>query len=425
MPFIETNNRRIIFIHIPKTGGTSVEYWLSRYGDLRLRSNGRPSGLKTTAQHLTWSDVTEMFGDNYFDYAFTIVRNPYARIESAYKMRSILGDSDRFPLVPEFSIWLRTHLERWRADPWHLDNHLRPQWLFVGNNVHSFKLEDGLSAALEAVAASNGLEMSGALPHAMASGSFKGDLNWDDAQIDMVRDAYGRDFERYGYDPDIVPVSNVTRPADLAGDTAEARLQRIGHRAFVSGSDPEAWYALGRLQFHFLVARGLRPHHSFLDVACGSLRLGQFLIPYLDRGKYQGLESTPGLVERGLGQEISPDLVTQKAPKFSFNSKFLMNDLNPFDIAIAHSLFTNLSRDDIRICFSSLSKVSKRGSKFYFTYFAGSSATNAVNSDPNSSFYYSISELASFSDPSKWRISKIGHWGHPQDQQMAVATACK
>jgi len=52
-----------------------------------------------------------------------------------------------------------------------------------------------------------------------------------------------------------------------------------GYRAEVGGK----WETVGELQFKFMKERGLKNHHVFLDIACGSFRGGRFFIPYLDK----------------------------------------------------------------------------------------------------------------------------------------------
>lgn len=45
----------------------------------------------------------------------------------------------------------------------------------------------------------------------------------------------------------------------------------LGHREYVGGM----WDEIGKLQFNFLLSRGLRPEHVFLDIACGPLGGGE------------------------------------------------------------------------------------------------------------------------------------------------------
>lgn len=48
------------------------------------------------------------------------------------------------------------------------------------------------------------------------------------------------------------------------------------------------WEEYGDIQRDFLIARGLKPHHWFLDFGCGTGRLARKLVPYLDPGNYFG-----------------------------------------------------------------------------------------------------------------------------------------
>lgn len=95
----------------------------------------------------------------------------------------------------------------------------------------------------------------------------------------------------------------------LEGKTS---IAAVGHHAYVGGR----WDEIGRLQFDFLVGRGLQPDHVLLDIACGSLRGGVQFIPYLDRGHYLGLEREQALVDKGLSRELGADLQDEKAPEF-------------------------------------------------------------------------------------------------------------
>lgn len=64
-------------------------------------------------------------------------------------------------------------------------------------------------------------------------------------------------------------------------------------------SDPQQaigghWEALGKLQFDYLVANGLKPGHRLLDIGCGTLRGGRHFIRYLAPGGYTGIDISNG-----------------------------------------------------------------------------------------------------------------------------------
>lgn len=200
------------------------------------------------------------------------------------------------------------------------------------------------------------------------------------------------------------------------------RIPVMGHRCFVGGVDTEAWYGIGKLQYHFLVANGLEPGHRFLDIACGALRLGQYLIPYLQTGHYLGLEAERELVERGMAAEFHADIIARKQPRFAFNAVFDFSFVDSFDVALAQSLFTHLTRDDIRTCFRNLRPRAQPGSRFFFTFFPGDSSTNPAGpSDANLGWRYPFTELAEDAAAGGWKATLIGDWQHPRGQQMAVA----
>jgi hypothetical protein len=201
----------------------------------------------------------------------------------------------------------------------------------------------------------------------------------------------------------------------------DRRIVEIGHRAYVGGNDPETWYGIGLLQFHFLVAQGLEPHHAFLDVGCGCLRLGQLLIPYLEAEHYFGLEAEPELVRLGLQKELRFGLGTMKRPQFGFGYDFDITFAKPFDFAIAQSLFTHLTDTDIRICLRQLRTKAKPEAKFFFTFFEGDSAQNPTFSHANRNWKYHFSDLERWAGATGWDLTYFGDWGHPRRQRMVLA----
>lgn len=90
-----TPDRRLLFLHIPKTGGTSIERALGLFGDWRLEDQCRLFGLiqspdllahgwgSAFLQHLSWLEIQQHW-DFTTASCFAVVRNPWARFASVY-----------------------------------------------------------------------------------------------------------------------------------------------------------------------------------------------------------------------------------------------------------------------------------------------------------------------------------------------------
>lgn len=197
MPFIEHNGKRVLFIHIPKAGGTSIEAWMKDIAPLRLFSIGVPLASRCTPQHLRAQDIRALLGENYFDLMITVVRNPYDRIASEYRMQTEIARQGFWKSAIDFSPWLETHLTRQMTERFHLDNHLRPQWEFLGKGVEVFRLEDGLAPVLARMAGVLGVPAPEAPPHELRS---KGEaVKWDMPDRIRVQTHYAKDFETFNY----------------------------------------------------------------------------------------------------------------------------------------------------------------------------------------------------------------------------------
>src|SRR3989440_10441889 len=86
------------------------------------------------------------------------------------------------------------------------------------------------------------------------------------------------------------------------------------YRAYVG--PPEDYDLIAAMAFNLLTTLGLRQHHSLLDIGCGSLRIGRLFIPYLNPGKYFGVEPNQWLVREGIRRELGGSLVEIKRPTF-------------------------------------------------------------------------------------------------------------
>ncbi len=127
------------------------------------------------------------------------------------------------------------------------------------------------------------------------------------------------------------------------------------YRAYVG--PPDDYDLIAAMAFNLLTTLGLRQHHSLLDVGCGSLRIGRLLIPYLNRGKYFGVEPNKWLVKEGIKREIGEALLEIKRPTFFFSDspETIAQAKGPFAFALAQSIFSHCGLDLIKNWLSAIS----------------------------------------------------------------------
>jgi len=142
----------------------------------------------------------------------------------------------------------------------------------------------------------------------------------------------------------------------------------------------------------------------------------------LSAGNYSGIEGEKALVTAGIEKEMLFDLVEKKNPTFIYNYDFNFEGCSGYDYAIAQSLFTHLTLEDIRKCFVNLYPISNDGGKFYFTFFEGDESKNIhTASHANKNWQYNFASLKNIAEECGFRVEYIGDWGHEKEQMMAVA----
>jgi len=198
MPVFRSQGSLIYFAHIPKTGGSSVENALTAAGAKRAMQmskvkNDLAGHGKCTPQHIHAEVYTRYFPKGFFDYAFTIVRNPFARIASEYKMKVLNGKEEASP-----DIWITQALNRFEKAPFTRDNHIRPQVDFLAPYVDVFKLEVGLKQPIDKALEVLGLPGISKIPHARRSTAEK--LVIKKKTLQQISTTYAQDFETLNYE---------------------------------------------------------------------------------------------------------------------------------------------------------------------------------------------------------------------------------
>ena len=193
------------------------------------------------------------------------------------------------------------------------------------------------------------------------------------------------------------------------------------HREYVGGE----FDRIGQWQYNYIIENtGITPNSNFLDIACGCLRLGVHMIPFLDTGKYYGIEGSQSVLTAGLDNELDQSVRKQKLPNTTVNLDFDFSFCNEYDIAWSNSLLSHLTTDDIKKLFVNLRQSSNKQSKFYFTYFDKKLHPTAVNpesSHPNKDFFYSWEEISGLLEDCGWTGTQASVQAHPRRQTIVCA----
>lgn len=157
-----------------------------------MRFKGKRPFSKSTLQHMHRAVYEDAVSEDFFDWAFTVVRNPFDRFASEYKMKVLdAGGSDRV------EDWAEACFERFGEFKFTRDNHIRPQVEFISDYLEVYRFESGLEAPLRDAVSRLGLVLD-KIPHAKR-GSY-GRLQVSERAIELIADFYSKDFELLGYD---------------------------------------------------------------------------------------------------------------------------------------------------------------------------------------------------------------------------------
>ncbi|MDA8909483.1 sulfotransferase family protein [Pontimonas sp.] len=214
MPVLIRGDKAVLFIHIPKTGGSSFERDMANLGWREVFSiRGMPASrlkfIKASPQHFSAELMEGLFNFEEFSSVVCIIRDPFDRLKSAfyYHFRSQVG---RFP--PDVPTWIQNTLSATRHNPYHLDNHIRPQVDFLppGVDCELFKLEEDGVRQAQIAACGKYEKQPRKLMHLLGIRNeerekiSKYDPDIEEAfssQRSTIADFYAADYAAFGYDP--------------------------------------------------------------------------------------------------------------------------------------------------------------------------------------------------------------------------------
>ena len=152
-------------------------------------------------------------------------------------------------------------------------------------------------------------------------------------------------------------------------ESLRERSERIAQTTFLGGPGWD-FERVGRIGFEVLLHEGLSPSSRVLDVGCGALRLGYWLMRFLDPGCYFGIEPQQDMLRIGLDELVEPDVVERADAHFSANDDFDFSVFGEsFDFVVARSIWTHASKPQISSMLASFAHTSAPGGVFLTSYY--------------------------------------------------------
>jgi len=205
MPIFTKDDKNFLFIHIPKTGGTSMEKIFFQSGwSVSLTDYGGKGSLNhlrhCSPQHMHNVLLQSLFKLDEFDEIFMIVRNPYDRFCSEYCWVNQLDFKSPYPI----ELWATEAFEAYSGDNYILDNHLRPQVEFRLPNTTIYKLEQGFDSIIQDLENRHQLKLSydgvKVFTRDKISGYSADKATLNQATKELIYRQYSEDFRCFDYE---------------------------------------------------------------------------------------------------------------------------------------------------------------------------------------------------------------------------------
>jgi SAM-dependent methyltransferase len=157
-----------------------------------------------------------------------------------------------------------------------------------------------------------------------------------------------------------------------ASDDKRMKPQQQAEKIFETiflGGPVKQFEAVGRLQLMMLLRAGLYPSSKVVDIGCGCLRGGYWLIHFLNKGCYFGVEPNTEMLETGKREFLEKDVLEEKRPRFGNNAKFDTSVFDEkFDFFFARSIWTHASKAQIKAMLDSFQHDAVNGGIFLTSY---------------------------------------------------------
>lgn len=195
MPVFTKDNQRVLFIHVPKTAGSSVNKLFMNNGYERSyysESSREPHKGLCGPQHMDADLLVEELDLSSFDYIFSIFRDPIDRHLSEFTWAPWGLCGQDLYTEDAFDDWCPKIFQAYKQNPYRFDNHIRPQSEFYvdGTDVYDYENISDLTSKL---CAKIGLADE-SLPYERSSRRDDREYTIYDTTIKLIEEFYKQDY---------------------------------------------------------------------------------------------------------------------------------------------------------------------------------------------------------------------------------------
>jgi hypothetical protein len=195
MPLFRIDGQNVLFIHVPKTGGTSIGHALGPYNVGLIYPHAPKQFSPVSPQHYHAEFLNLLFREGAFDLVFMLVRHPIERLKSEFRFRKhLMGEVQQ---DADFNSWIEQLLDHYKYDTTVSDNHIRPQVEFECLGARVFRIEDGMLPVCRFLNTHFSREVLVNVERHHATTREDVFVSLDN--LLRLRDFYREDFQRYGY----------------------------------------------------------------------------------------------------------------------------------------------------------------------------------------------------------------------------------
>jgi hypothetical protein len=148
----------------------------------------------------------------------------------------------------------------------------------------------------------------------------------------------------------------------------QQKAEMLGEKTFL-GVPVRGFEKGGRELLIYLLNAGLNPDSKVVDIGCGVLRGGYWLIHFLNPDRYCGIEAHTGRLDMGTQTILESEILAAKRPRFDTNPNFDTSVFGEkFDFFLAYSVWTHAAKPQIETMLDSFLRGAKEGGVFLTSF---------------------------------------------------------